>query len=66
MYDQHNINYENVALRNFKNVTIQNFKKMTDADLYELLGNWDDANFLYSCKNDLFGCSLYSSQAVCK
>lgn len=56
MYDQHGRNYEGIDLRKFKNITMKKFKEMEIEDLHILLGNWDEAKFLYDCKKDLFGC----------
>lgn len=61
MYQKHDRDYEGINLKKFMNISMKKFKEMEINDLYTLLGNWEDATFLYDCKKDLFGCPV-----ICK
>lgn len=65
-FDANNRDYEQIPLRNFRGVTIREFKQMSLEYLHRLLGNWDAAQLLYNCKNDLFGGASYNNQTFCK
>lgn len=67
MYDEHNKDYENIEITKFKNISINEFKEMPIYHLSQLLGSWEDAKFLHSCKNTLFDLNFYNNQqAMCK
>lgn len=67
MYHEHDRDYEIIPIEIFGDIDINSFKQMSVDNFHQLIGNRDDAEFLYKCKNSLFGCNLYNThQADCK